>query len=200
MKKWVVTTLVVVLIGAGVLFFKSGGIVYYETLRMGNQSSGYLGKKSIILENQEQLEQIFLDLEEAFENQPFNVLSFSINNRRINLIIQDVNQPTYFDNYIYDGTSFFAKWEKGRPYKTDLGTELVSFNQLSAEGFSYFYQQITDYLAEGNYEVDEDRMIQLTVSIPTMNTEPYLQSSVSGLREDFSFKADLSGNNFERVN
>lgn len=197
MKKWLIGFILLVLLGGGYFLVKSGGIVYYETLRMGNQSSGYLGKKSVLLEDQKQLEQIFLDLEEQFKNQNFHVLAFSINNRRINLVIQDPKQPTYFDNYSYDGTNFVSKWEKGDPYKAEAGTESLPFDELSAAGFYSFYQQIVAYLVAGNYDLDDDLLIQITVAISDRTSDPYLQSYVSGLREDFRFKADLSGNNFE---
>ena len=112
------------------------------------------------------------------------------------MVIQDHSELTYFDDYRYDGTSFFSKWEKGEPYKEGTEAETIDFSELKVDGFYKFYQQIIDYLKNGNDEVEEDNLIQIRVVIPVDGASPYLRSWGSGIRKDFSFKADFSGINF----
>lgn len=48
MKKWLAEFILLAILVGGYFFVQSGEIVYYETRHIGNQSSGYFGKKSAL--------------------------------------------------------------------------------------------------------------------------------------------------------
>lgn len=58
------------------------------------------------------------------------------------MVIQDPTELTYFDDYRYDGTSFFSKWEKGEPYKEGTEAETIDFSELKVDGFINFISKL----------------------------------------------------------
>lgn len=59
------------MIAFGIVYlFATGQIRYYETFRMGGESSGYIGKKSTLLEDKDKLENVFDELSDDFSGKP----------------------------------------------------------------------------------------------------------------------------------
>lgn len=231
-----------IFVGAVLVIFLivTKNIRYYEVLSLPGETRGYIGRKSKILESEEDIEQVFDKLKhrKEFKGGSIYFHELSINNRRINAVIQDSNTESNFDNYIYDGTRLFKpSWRKGDPYKMhelSIDRKLIDINELSPKGIHKFYTKINNYLREHDIELSKDNLIYIrvdnygygskkvyeqidnileeyNVELPEdhpirKSVDEYsdsedipitLSSSVSGLREDLSFKSDINGDNFE---
>jgi hypothetical protein len=199
MKKFFLS-LVFILLGMTLLMtiylFATGEIRFYETFRMGGEVSGYFGKKSTLLEDEEHLDQVFQELSEEFVGQSVYFTLLNVSNNAILAIVEDPNQTSYYDYYRYDGTRFFPRWEKERPYKNSDSVDRLEVSEVPVDGLIEFYRKISNYLEEGKYELDKKRPIQISVRFDKFVDDGLLSSNVSGERQDFKFEADFEGNNF----
>ncbi|MGX6979467.1 hypothetical protein ACWN8V_09410 [Vagococcus elongatus] len=202
LRKRLVSLLMIVGLVGMVFIVVTGKIKYYETLRLAGESRGYIGRESKILESQEGIEQVFNKLRDRkeFEDGEIYLYDFSLSNERIYAIIQDTTIESNFDRYAYNGTRLFRpSWSKGDPINaaTLMDGKSIDINDLSPQGIHRFYTQINNYLDKNNVELPEDHLIQIRVHTNLTSALPELTSSVSGLREDLSFKSDLDGDDFE---
>lgn len=189
---------VLAMIAFGIVYlFATGQIRYYETFRMGGESSGYIGKKSTLLEDKDKLENVFDELSDDFSGKPVKFISLYLSNDYIRGIVQDPDQPTYYDNYRYNGTSIlFSGWKKGEPYKPTVLSGDLALEKVPIQGITDFYAQMMSFLKEGNHALDENRETQVWLDFGEQSEPGLLWSNVYGEREDFRFEADFSGNNF----
>lgn len=89
--------------------------------------------------------------------------------------------------------------EKRQTYKTSDTVDRLEIKEVPIQGLTEFYQKISIYLEEGNYELDENREIQISVRFGKFVDEGLLRSNVTGERQDFEFEADFEGNHFTEL-
>ena len=179
----------------------TGVIIFIETLRLPGEVRGYIGRNSKILENVDQMEKIFIELENRpeFKGKEIQLASLSIDNHYVNVTVQNPNNPAYFDRYRYVGNSlFYPRWQELGADKFGSGmNDLFSLAEIDANGLYKFNANIENFLEEYDIEPEDER-----ISIRFQHTGPnneylYQRSHISGERDDFTFEADLSGNLFE---
>ena len=189
-----------ILLGIGA--FVTGELQFITTIRIGSESRGYLGRRARILDTEKHVSDILDELRtlEPYKNQAVFIENLLINESRITAIIQDPNNASYYDYYIYNGHQLFnPRWIKGEPYKNlHNDTELMNLNDIKAVGIYKFHTQIKDYIAETDFEIEKDTLISINVN--RNEGQIQLTSSLSGLRDDRYFTADVNGDNFNMVN
>lgn len=201
MKRTLIKLVLIGIVGGVVALFATGQLRFYVTSNYGGESTGYIGKKSTLLEDEEKLADIFQELSEEFAGKPVNFMTLALTNESILSIIQDPDQTAYYDYYFYDGTRLiFDNWRKGNPWKPVNRSGTLPIEEVPFDGITSFYQKISSYLEEGNHELPDYEDIEIYVNTGGITEGGALWSNIYGERQDFRFEADFDGNDFKRVN
>lgn len=154
----------VILVVAG---FVTGNIQYYETWSAPGESRGYIGRASNILEDPNELEEIFEELYDEFPNQPIEMILFNVSNDVVMAAIRNPDNPKEADYYYFEGTYLFKRgWHKKQPYRVDtFGFDGYSVSEINPAGISKFYKQMQSYLEENNVEESRNRSYSVNIRI-----------------------------------
>lgn len=178
----------------------TGELRYIETFRMPGESRGYLGRRSRIMDSEESFKKVWdkLKEKEEFKDKEIQLNSIYISTVRIALVIQDPENPKYFDEYVYNGNSLVPKWSKRDPQKNLINESLINIKDLNISGIYKFYTKMVEYVENNNIELEKN--YPYTINILPLTESSYnliLRGSVSGVRENLSFEADKDGESFE---
>lgn len=182
-----------------VVGFVTGRVKYYETWSAPGESRGYIGRASHILDDPEELAEVFDELYEEFPNQDIETAMFNVSNDEVMAAIRNPDKPTEADYYYFEGTFLFRRgWHKGQPYRMDtFGFDGYPVNAIDPSGITAFYEQIQTYLTENDVEESENH--PYTINVQNLNGELHLRADFRGIREDIHFAADIDGDNFRTL-
>lgn len=197
--KKIILIFLITLIGLIRYGFATGEIKYVETFRMSGESRGYIGRMSKILESEEHFAKVWEKLENLSEFKETDIHFYSINisTNRISVVIQDPQNPKYYDNYYYNGNSLNPKWVKDNPFKNPTYESVISNKDLNISGIYKFYSQIKDHVENNKIELEKDNPVSIYITPKHIyDTEIKLRGSVKGVRENISFESNVDGENF----